>query len=531
LAVILAVHPLNAQRKLTVSVMDLNAASGLSQSELILLTDKLLSSLVEYRVFEVVERSKRNEILKEQGFQMTGACSEASCLVEVGQLLGAQKMIGGTIGKLGNVFVVELRMIDIQTGAIDLSFSRNYGKMTDLLTAMKEAAEIFSSWRPSAGGQTAKPGGLFISSEPEGAKIMVDGRELGKTTPDLVYPLSEGLHQISLIKEGFSLFSASHLVSIGKVDTVKAPLLSLAGKLRIKVRPAGAKFYLNKAYQGMVNEQGLTIDGLTDSLYKVKATKYGYRTYKADVITVPGRETKMDVRLPLRRWKLIPFSFEFMKNQAARDQSEGTFFVISGTSPDRVAHNDIVGHGFGGTAGVGFAINRNITLGLLYQFRVYPGAFEKEIHSGGWPDTLQYYDQLHVNFLSHSSMLSLSAAIPWNVIEPFMEARFGLSVSAKSQLQYRHEVMKMTSTSPEVWTPASSDTLKEDRKVGYRTLQAGGGILLWLRPDRWAFRLYCLYSREVFADFSLPKDYPWTVEDTELIVSGLIFGGGLVVHF
>ena len=65
LAVILAVHPLNAQRKLTVSVMDLNAASGLSQSELILLTDKLLSSLVEYRVFEVVERSKRNEILKE----------------------------------------------------------------------------------------------------------------------------------------------------------------------------------------------------------------------------------------------------------------------------------------------------------------------------------------------------------------------------------------------------------------------------------------------------------------------------------
>lgn len=81
-----------AQRKTTVSVMDFNATSGLSAKELALLTDKLLNSLVEFRVFEVVERSKRDEILKEQGFQMTGACSEASCLVEVGQLLGAQNM-------------------------------------------------------------------------------------------------------------------------------------------------------------------------------------------------------------------------------------------------------------------------------------------------------------------------------------------------------------------------------------------------------------------------------------------------------
>ncbi|MBU1355540.1 MAG: CsgG/HfaB family protein, partial [Candidatus Edwardsbacteria bacterium] len=171
-------------QKTTISVMDLNTSSGLSQKELSLLTDKLLNSLVEYRVYDVVERSKRDEILKEQGFQMTGACSEASCLVEIGQLLGAQKMIGGTIGKLGAIYVVELRMIDIQSGGIDLSFSRNYGKIADLLSAMKEAAEIFSSWKPGA-GQSAKPGGLFVVTEPDGAKILVDGKEHTGLTPNL----------------------------------------------------------------------------------------------------------------------------------------------------------------------------------------------------------------------------------------------------------------------------------------------------------------------------------------------------------
>ncbi|MDO9026575.1 MAG: PEGA domain-containing protein, partial [bacterium] len=291
-----------AGKKTTISVMDLNTTSGLAPKEMALLTDKLLNSLVEYRVFEVVERSKRDEILKEQGFQMTGACDQTSCLVEAGQLLGAQKMIGGTIGKLGNVYAIELRMLDIQTGGIDLSFSRNYGKIADLLSAMREAAEIFSSWKPGT-GLSSKPGGLFVTTEPDGAKIMVDGQEQTGLTPNLVYPLSEGLHQISIVKEGYSLFSTSRLVSVGKVDTVSAPLMSLAGKLKIKTDPAGAKLYLNKKYQGVVTEQGITIEDLTDSLYKIKAVKSGYKTYNAKLIPTPGRETKIEAKMPLRRWK------------------------------------------------------------------------------------------------------------------------------------------------------------------------------------------------------------------------------------
>ncbi len=518
-----------AGKKTTISVMDLNTTSGLAPKEMALLTDKLLNSLVEYRVFEVVERSKRDEILKEQGFQMTGACDQTSCLVEAGQLLGAQKMIGGTIGKLGSVYAIELRMLDIQTGGIDLSFSRNYGKIADLLSAMKEAAEIFSSWKPGA-GQSSKPGGLFVITEPDGAKILVDGQEQTGRTPGLIYPLSEGLHQISLVKEGYSLFSTSRLVSIGKVDTVSAPLMSLAGKLKIKADPAGAKLYLNKKYQGIVNEQGLTIEDLTDSLYKIKAVKWGYKTYNAKLVPTPGRETKVDARMPLRRWKMIPFSIDYIKSLSATTDDSYTMEVYPSTSATTVTNADFVGSGFGGTAGVGFAINRNITLGLLYQFRVYPGAIEKENHISQAGDTTQIYEQLHINFLSHSPILMLTVSVPWGRLEPYGEIRYG-GLSAKSEVECRRDSLFGNST--QSWTVVSSDTVKTDSKIGYKTIQVGGGILCWLRPDREALRVYWMYSNDKFTEFSLPEDptFPWVVGDANLSSSGLMFGWGLTVHF
>ncbi|HBE74098.1 MAG TPA: hypothetical protein DDW31_08470 [candidate division Zixibacteria bacterium] len=132
-------------QKLTVSVMDLNVTEGLSAKEVMMLTDKLLNEFVSQGVYKVIERSKRDEILKEQGFQQSGACDATSCLVEAGQYLGVQKMFGGTIGRFGAVFAVELRMIDVKTGEIDLAFSKKYtGDVSNLLDAMKEAAVSFT---------------------------------------------------------------------------------------------------------------------------------------------------------------------------------------------------------------------------------------------------------------------------------------------------------------------------------------------------------------------------------------------------
>jgi TolB-like protein len=131
-------------KAINLSVMDLNDTSGLSKPEILLLTDKLINSLVRTG-FTVVERARRDEILEELGFQQSGVCSESSCLVEVGQMLGVHKMIGGTIGKFGDAYVIELRLIDVATSKIEDSFSKNYqGDMIYLLDGMIDAADSFS---------------------------------------------------------------------------------------------------------------------------------------------------------------------------------------------------------------------------------------------------------------------------------------------------------------------------------------------------------------------------------------------------
>ena len=105
--------------KINLAVMDLEALD-VSSSARRALSDRLRNELFNSGRFAVMERNKMDEILKEQGFQQTG-CTNDECIIEAGRLLGVDRMIAGSIGKVGTIFTVSLRMIDIETGRIMLS--------------------------------------------------------------------------------------------------------------------------------------------------------------------------------------------------------------------------------------------------------------------------------------------------------------------------------------------------------------------------------------------------------------------------
>jgi len=125
-----------------ISVMNLKAGAGIVEGEAVSLTDRLLVELARTGRFEVTERSRRDEILKEQAFQQTGACDEASCLAQIGKLLGVQKMVGGSVGRVGNTYTVSLRMVDVETGRIERTAGRDYPGTIDVLLkdGMREVA-------------------------------------------------------------------------------------------------------------------------------------------------------------------------------------------------------------------------------------------------------------------------------------------------------------------------------------------------------------------------------------------------------
>ena len=171
--------------KLRVAILDFNNSGGLSKQETITLGNRLRTMLVKTNAFIVLERGQMDDILDEQGFQQTG-CTTTECAVEMGRMLNVQKMISGTIGKLGATYTIDLSLIDVQTAQIERSFFRDYkGEIDGLLSIMQtisnQMAEIVYGRGPAAEQKEEKTVTLEIISEPEGATIFINNREAGKT--------------------------------------------------------------------------------------------------------------------------------------------------------------------------------------------------------------------------------------------------------------------------------------------------------------------------------------------------------------
>lgn len=124
-----------SQSKINIAVLDLDNRGEFKQSEIKLFTDRVNAEIIKVERFIVIERQQIDEILNEQGFQQSGACSDQECLLEVGQLLAVQKVIGGSIGKVENMYPVNLKIIDVTTGKIETQVVRDFeGSKSDLLS-------------------------------------------------------------------------------------------------------------------------------------------------------------------------------------------------------------------------------------------------------------------------------------------------------------------------------------------------------------------------------------------------------------
>ena len=107
-------HFLSAQP--SIAILDFQG-KGVSEIEASALTDRLASELFNLGRFKLIEREQMNELLEEQGFQQTG-CVSSECAVEVGMMVGAEQIVTGSISKIGDLFSVATRIVDVETGEI-----------------------------------------------------------------------------------------------------------------------------------------------------------------------------------------------------------------------------------------------------------------------------------------------------------------------------------------------------------------------------------------------------------------------------
>jgi len=458
------------EQRTTLSVMDLNLTTGLAPKEVVMLTDRLLNELVKQSRYEVVERSKRDEILKEQGFQMSGACDQTSCLVEVGQLLGAQKMIGGTIGRLGTAWAVELRMIDIQTGKIDLAFSQKYsGDISMLLDAMAEAASQFSKWRPAVVGTS----GVMVVSQPDQAKVIIDGADWGQT-PRLVYPLETGLHQVLVLKDGYAVFSTQVQVNAGIVDSLFARLGRNIGRVQVVSRPAGARVFFDDRYKGKTAVSGLLLDSLEVMQYNLVVREKGYHRYEQSLLLRSNELTRANSELNLRRWVLRPIGF-------------------SGGNYTKISYNDLnyqaVFQPFFLMTGLGYRINRFLEAGLDLQFgHIEVATAHIKIQDATLGES-EMWDRFSTWVFPVVLSLRASLPLPAVALEPYAEVGFGAGLVNSTE----YVGFQSTTRSDFIEQPFDYSS------SGCQRLQAGGGLKWWM-SDVTGITLSLRYNSDTIKD-------------------------------
>jgi TolB-like protein len=124
----------------TIAVLDFKG-NGISINEASSISERLRTELFNNGDYRVVERDKLEALLEEQGLNQSGIVSD-EYIVNAGSILGVDKVVVGTVNKIGNLYSVSARIVNVKTGEILEAVSYEHsGKLSYLLkTGMKTIA-------------------------------------------------------------------------------------------------------------------------------------------------------------------------------------------------------------------------------------------------------------------------------------------------------------------------------------------------------------------------------------------------------
>jgi TolB-like protein len=288
--------------RISIAVNDLKG-SGVDQATVTIVSDRLRGELVNTNLFRVMERTEMENVLKEQGFQQSGACNETSCLVQVGQLLGVQRMVAGSIGKVDNFWTISLRMLNVATGEILLNVSEDYqGEVKDVISqviakaAAKLASGVGQEVRKAA--MVGKKGDLYVESSQPGAAVEIDGTALNKVTPLTLQGFAAGDHRI-VVRKGDWFGSQNITLIPDELLKVSVGMEQGKGSIEIFSTPPGASIAIDGAKSG---ETPVKLKNVPAGEHALAISKDGYFGMTQSVRITMGETQNINISLKEAAW-------------------------------------------------------------------------------------------------------------------------------------------------------------------------------------------------------------------------------------
>ena len=156
---------------------------------------------------------------------------DEKCLTAIGKRLGVDYIVTGTVGSLGDNYVLDVRAVSVATGTSQhVQSDPLKGAPDDLIEGVRVAA-----YRLLAPDQLH--GSLQIQSDLVGAAVTLDGKPLGKTPlPNLgvVSKLPLGKHQLHVEATDYAPFDDAVEVHFQKVSPVVVRLVGTSDRVVIQ---------------------------------------------------------------------------------------------------------------------------------------------------------------------------------------------------------------------------------------------------------------------------------------------------------
>ncbi len=184
-------------------VLVLDILGPLTPADLQAYTGTVAKTLTELGRFDPYTMAELRQMVSiEETRQLIGCSSNAACVAEIGNALGAGYAILGSVVPAEDHVVVELRFINNRTAHVEARVERKVAKEPG---AMHEAFRGGTK-RLVSDVLALRPGRVLLTANEEGARVKIDEKIVG-TTPLPPLDVAGGYHTLELHKDGFVLFS------------------------------------------------------------------------------------------------------------------------------------------------------------------------------------------------------------------------------------------------------------------------------------------------------------------------------------
>ncbi len=208
-----------ADERIKLAVLDI-ADKGVGPALVQNLTDVITVTLGSLGVFDVLSRADMQQMVEfEQEKQMIGCTSDTSCLAELGGALGVALLISGSLGKVGQSYIINLALTDTRTVKVMAREQREVVGEDKLTSEVQGAVRFLVRDL-----LMRKQGELILKVSESGADVEIDGKLVG-VSPLGRQTLAGGPHTVRVSRKGFISWARDVEISNEQPTVLEASLV------------------------------------------------------------------------------------------------------------------------------------------------------------------------------------------------------------------------------------------------------------------------------------------------------------------